>query len=35
MPDVDPRALAGLRRRLDQWRAALDGGAQRVGWKVG
>jgi 2-keto-4-pentenoate hydratase len=33
--EVDPRVRAGLERQLVAWRALLDGGAERVGWKVG
>ena len=33
--EVDPQVLEGLRRQLASWRAALDGGAERVGWKIG
>ena len=32
---VDPRVLAALREQLGGWRAALDGGATRLGWKIG
>ena len=32
---TDPRVIAGLRAQLRDWRAALDGGAARVGWKIG
>ena len=35
MSDVDPRVAASLRAQLQRWRAALDGGAERVGWKIG
>lgn len=39
MPDggslLDPRVVAGLSRQLDTWRGALEGGAGRVGWKIG
>jgi 2-oxo-3-hexenedioate decarboxylase len=31
---VDPRVLAGTQRQLENWRAELAGGAQRVGWKI-
>jgi 2-keto-4-pentenoate hydratase len=34
MPDVHPRLAAATRAQLDDWRAALDGGAGRVGWKI-
>jgi 2-keto-4-pentenoate hydratase len=34
MPDVHPRLAAATRVQLDRWRAALDGGAARVGWKI-
>jgi 2-keto-4-pentenoate hydratase len=32
---LDPRLEAALRVQLAAWRAALDGGAARIGWKVG
>src|SRR3954462_9935909 len=32
--DVHPRLAAATRAQLDHWRAALDAGAGRVGWKV-
>jgi 2-keto-4-pentenoate hydratase len=32
---TDPRVVAGLEAQLTEWRAALDGGAERVGWKIG
>jgi 2-keto-4-pentenoate hydratase len=32
--DVHPRLAAATRVQLEQWRAALDAGAGRVGWKV-
>ena len=31
---MDPRVLAGTQRQLESWRAELEGGAQRVGWKI-
>jgi 2-keto-4-pentenoate hydratase len=31
----DQNLSAALRRQLDLWRAALEGGAERVGWKIG
>jgi 2-keto-4-pentenoate hydratase len=34
MPDVHPRLVAATRAQLARWRAALDAGAGRVGWKV-
>jgi 2-keto-4-pentenoate hydratase len=34
MPEVHPRLVAATRAQLERWRAALDGGAGRVGWKV-
>src|SRR3954469_24787895 len=34
MPAVHPRIEAATRAQLDAWRAALRGGARRVGWKV-
>ena len=33
--EADPQVLEGLREQLAAWRAALDGGAERVGWKIG
>jgi 2-keto-4-pentenoate hydratase len=33
--EVDPRVRAGLERALVSWRALVEGGAERVGWKVG
>lgn len=33
--EVDPRVRAGLERALVAWRTLVDGGAERVGWKVG
>jgi 2-keto-4-pentenoate hydratase len=33
--EVDPRVQAGLAEQLVTWRALLEGGAERVGWKVG
>jgi 2-keto-4-pentenoate hydratase len=35
MPEVDPRVRAGLERQLEGWRNLLDGGAERLGWKIG
>jgi 2-keto-4-pentenoate hydratase len=32
---TDPRVVSGLRIQLGDWRAALDAGARRVGWKIG
>ena len=32
---LDPRAVAGMRRQLEAWRRRLEGGAERVGWKIG
>jgi 2-keto-4-pentenoate hydratase len=32
---IDPRVLAGLRVQLESWRAELDAGAGRIGWKIG
>ena len=32
---TDPRVLDGLREQLVSWRAELQGGARRVGWKIG
>jgi 2-keto-4-pentenoate hydratase len=34
-PEVDPRMVAALADQLARWRAALAGGAERVGWKLG
>ena len=34
MSELDWRVVAALRAQLDQWRAALRDGAERVGWKV-
>jgi 2-keto-4-pentenoate hydratase len=33
--EIDPRVTAGLARQLVAWRALVEGGAERVGWKVG
>jgi 2-keto-4-pentenoate hydratase len=33
--EVDPRVRAGLERQLVAWRTLVDGGAGRVGWKIG
>lgn len=33
--EVDPRVRAGLERALVSWRTLVEGGAERVGWKVG
>ncbi|MFL5819189.1 MAG: hypothetical protein ACJ76S_00700 [Solirubrobacteraceae bacterium] len=33
--DLDPRVAAGMREQLRAWRAQLDAGAERVGWKIG
>ena len=35
MPEVDPRIREGLERQFEGWRNLLDGGAERVGWKIG
>jgi 2-keto-4-pentenoate hydratase len=32
---IDPRLAAALSVQFEHWRAALGGGAQRVGWKLG
>jgi 2-keto-4-pentenoate hydratase len=32
---TDGRVLAGLREQLVSWRAELQGGARRIGWKIG
>jgi 2-keto-4-pentenoate hydratase len=32
---VDPRLVGALAVQLERWRAALRGGAERVGWKLG
>jgi 2-oxo-3-hexenedioate decarboxylase len=34
MAAVHPRVEAATRAQLEAWRAALDGGARRVGWKI-
>ena len=31
---MDPRVLAGTQRQLESWRAELEAGATRVGWKI-
>jgi 2-keto-4-pentenoate hydratase len=33
--EVDPRVVAALQPLFERWRAELDAGAQRVGWKIG
>jgi 2-keto-4-pentenoate hydratase len=33
--DIDPAVVAALHAQLAPWRAALRGGAERVGWKIG
>ncbi len=35
MPESDPRIAAALVEQLTEWRRKLDGGAHRVGWKIG
>jgi len=35
MADVDPRLRSAVEAQLSAWRAALEGGAERVGWKLG
>lgn len=35
VPTIDPRLRAALAVQLEWWRAALRGGAERVGWKLG
>jgi 2-keto-4-pentenoate hydratase len=35
MGEVHPRVVAALDAQLDRWRAALAGGARRIGWKIG
>ena len=35
MAESDPRIVEALVRQLAEWRRALDGGAERVGWKIG
>lgn len=35
MTAVDPRVAKALGTQLDRWSGALDGGARRVGWKIG
>jgi 2-oxo-3-hexenedioate decarboxylase len=32
---TDPRVVDGLREQLASWRAELQGGARRIGWKIG
>jgi 2-keto-4-pentenoate hydratase len=32
---TDPRVADGLREQLVSWRAELQGGASRIGWKIG
>jgi 2-keto-4-pentenoate hydratase len=32
---TDPRVVEGLRTQLRDWRARLDAGATRLGWKIG
>src|SRR3954454_8037035 len=34
-PALPPRLVAATERQLEAWRAALAGGAERVGWKLG
>jgi 2-keto-4-pentenoate hydratase len=33
--EIEQRVADALRAQLEQWRAALDAGAERVGWKIG
>jgi 2-keto-4-pentenoate hydratase len=33
--EIDPRLMVALAAQLDDWYAALDAGARRVGWKLG
>jgi 2-keto-4-pentenoate hydratase len=33
--DVDPRVAGATATQLEAWRSALQGGAKRVGWKIG
>jgi 2-keto-4-pentenoate hydratase len=33
--EIDPRVAAGLERQLVSWRALVEGGTGRVGWKIG
>lgn len=35
MSEVDQRVVDGLTEQLASWRAELQGGARRVGWKIG
>jgi 2-keto-4-pentenoate hydratase len=35
VPKIDPRLAAALAAQFERWRAALRGGAERVGWKLG
>jgi 2-keto-4-pentenoate hydratase len=34
VPEVHPRVVAALEAQLASWRAALDAGAGRIGWKL-
>ncbi len=34
-PAIDPRLAAALAVQLERWRATVDAGATRVGWKLG
>jgi 2-keto-4-pentenoate hydratase len=33
--DVDPKVAGAISAQLEAWHAALDAGAERVGWKIG
>lgn len=35
MLSIDPRVREGMGLQLEQWRHTVDGGADRVGWKMG
>jgi 2-keto-4-pentenoate hydratase len=35
MLTIDPRVRDGMALQLEQWRRALNGGARRIGWKLG
>jgi 2-keto-4-pentenoate hydratase len=35
VPESDPRIVEALVKQLTEWRRTLDGGARRVGWKIG
>jgi 2-keto-4-pentenoate hydratase len=33
--ELNPRVKGGLDRQLEEWRRVVDGGARRLGWKIG